>query len=543
MPIFEFKGPDGKTHSIEGPEGATQEQAFQMLQKQLGGPSAPAAPQESLGSDVAKSAASGLAQGTATAVGFPGDMATLAHAIAPQAVVDRVKAIPGAKFIYDHLPTSQAILDDASKNDRSLVDPNYQAQSAPGRYTQAVAKNAGPGLATGMGIPATVASAVAGQGAYDLTGSHLAEGVASIGAGIGVPLAMALRARRAIQPLKDAATVKAEANAGYADPLLRDTTIAPQAVQNVAGDMQAAMNGSRSRFAPAQAPQVHEAIDTLAAANAPRAAGGPPPLPVSIEDLHSFRKTLGTLGRETRDFKPTEQATAAGAAKRVLDQYLDNIPSADVTRGNPIDAVRSLREANANWGAASNAKKVEDLIGNAITDNNAANSAMNLGNRIRQTFKPLLKNDAAKLRGMGYGDDVIDAVSQVNKGDTLTNVLRHGSNMLGGGGGIASTVIGHGISSGAGGAAGYQEGGLPGLVAGTMLGALPGQALRMAANARTLKAAQKVQEQLLSKAPANARIVAANRAAKAANKAAIDRAITQGGLPAAAMMVSRINGG
>ena len=42
MPTFDFKSPDGKTYSIQGPEGATQEQAFQILQQQLGGP--PAAP-------------------------------------------------------------------------------------------------------------------------------------------------------------------------------------------------------------------------------------------------------------------------------------------------------------------------------------------------------------------------------------------------------------------------------------------------------------------------------------------------------------------
>jgi hypothetical protein len=263
---------------------------------------------------------------------------------------------------------------------------------------------------------------------------------------------------------------------------------------------------------------------------------------VSIEDLHSFRKTLGTIGKETRDFKPTEQATAAGAAKRVLDQYLDNIPSRDVTRGNPIDAVAALREANANGGASSNATKVANLIGNAVTDNNAANSAMNLGNRIRQTFKPLLKNDAAKLRGMGYGDDVIGAVSQVNAGDPLTNALRMGSNMLGGGGGIGALVASHMIGGAAGGAAGYQEGGAAGGLLGTALGMAPGHALRLAANARTLKAAQRVQEQLLARAPANARIVAGNRAARAANKAAIERAITQGGLPAAAMTLSKFNG-
>jgi hypothetical protein len=37
MPTFDFKSPDGKSYTIEGPEGATPEQAFQILQTQLGG--------------------------------------------------------------------------------------------------------------------------------------------------------------------------------------------------------------------------------------------------------------------------------------------------------------------------------------------------------------------------------------------------------------------------------------------------------------------------------------------------------------------------
>ena len=42
MPEFTFKAPDGQLHTIKGPEGATKEQAFQMLQQHLGqGQSAP----------------------------------------------------------------------------------------------------------------------------------------------------------------------------------------------------------------------------------------------------------------------------------------------------------------------------------------------------------------------------------------------------------------------------------------------------------------------------------------------------------------------
>jgi len=36
MPTFEFNSPDGKTYQIDGPEGATADQAFQILQQQIG---------------------------------------------------------------------------------------------------------------------------------------------------------------------------------------------------------------------------------------------------------------------------------------------------------------------------------------------------------------------------------------------------------------------------------------------------------------------------------------------------------------------------
>lgn len=45
MTTFVFKDPDGRTHEVVGPDGATQEQAFQVLQQRLGAaPEAPAAP-------------------------------------------------------------------------------------------------------------------------------------------------------------------------------------------------------------------------------------------------------------------------------------------------------------------------------------------------------------------------------------------------------------------------------------------------------------------------------------------------------------------
>ena len=34
MPIYSIKGPDGKTYSLEGPEGASREQVIQEIKKQ-----------------------------------------------------------------------------------------------------------------------------------------------------------------------------------------------------------------------------------------------------------------------------------------------------------------------------------------------------------------------------------------------------------------------------------------------------------------------------------------------------------------------------
>lgn len=42
MPTFEFTSPEGKKYRINGPDGSTKEQAFGILQQQLGGSSAPA---------------------------------------------------------------------------------------------------------------------------------------------------------------------------------------------------------------------------------------------------------------------------------------------------------------------------------------------------------------------------------------------------------------------------------------------------------------------------------------------------------------------
>lgn len=218
-----------------------------------------------------------------------------------------------------------------------------------------------------------------------------------------------------------------------------------------------------------------------------------------------------------------------------------------MVRGNPTDAVQSLRAANANWRFGNSAERIGNIIQKATDKAGSQASGLNYGNIQRQGLLPLLDHDAAKLKAMGLGSpDDIDAVRTAVQGDVSTNLLRKASNMLGGGGGVVSTIIGHHLDQLAGGGIGaeegYRHGGLLGGVAGAIAGAAPGQALRMLANARTRKAAMAIQNRLLAQAPANQAIVKVNNAIKAANNY---KTITQqNALPLGNMVLSRLlNGG
>ena len=88
MPIFTFTSPEGKTYDVEAPEGATQEQAFQVLQQQIGGNVAkqqPAQPETTL---------RGLAGAVTRGVAPIATGAALGAAVG--APIAGVGAIPGA---------------------------------------------------------------------------------------------------------------------------------------------------------------------------------------------------------------------------------------------------------------------------------------------------------------------------------------------------------------------------------------------------------------------------------------------------------------
>lgn len=130
MPIFEFQAPDGKTYEIEAPEGATQEQAFEVLQQQLaGGPPPAPAPTAPGGGLVAPSS------------GVPGDPGT-GGATPPPA------APPGARPGF--VPMTPEEFESAKLEEQQRVKDEMMASMGMGERLAAGAGQATAGTIRGV---------------------------------------------------------------------------------------------------------------------------------------------------------------------------------------------------------------------------------------------------------------------------------------------------------------------------------------------------------------------------------------------------------
>lgn len=211
MPVFDFTSPEGKTYSIEGPEGATQQQAFQMLQQHLG------TKQDSpdIGADVAKSAGAGLALGTAGVVGGLGDLRDAASTGvdwigqklgASPDNVSRLKNIasyiaPAAAIAIRNAPTTEQVLSAAPD---PVIDPKYKPETLTGDFAKSIASFL-PGAAVGgrsivgrvMG--GAVLPGASSEAAGQLFKGDSSEPYARTAAAIAAPVA-AMLARRALVP-------------------------------------------------------------------------------------------------------------------------------------------------------------------------------------------------------------------------------------------------------------------------------------------------------------------------------------------------------
>lgn len=463
MPTFDFTSPEGKTYSVEGPEGATQEQAFQILQTQLG---KPAESGPGIGEDLASVAKAAPGRIVAGLAGIPGDLLHL-----------------GMRALGDNLTPESNY--GSSAIARSLGS-DYEAKTEPGRIAQKTADFL-PALIGGpetLGVKALtrVAAPVAASEAGRAVGGPVGE-VAGALAGATGASSIANRFNSAVKgavPTVD--ELKNAARAGYKSSDVEAVRINPQAVDNLAGKIENDLVGQG--FRPKGQAGVFDIVDELRGA----------PGAVNVADLDAARKALGVIAKEKDAVgQATANSTAARSAIKHIDDFLPNLSQADLLAGDAAKANRILEEARQNWAAAKRAEQVQTLRANAELNAAAANSGQNIQNATKQAFKPLIKNNYAKA--VGYNAEERAALNRVVRGDMMGSAARFAGNLLGGGGGL-------GMLAGAG--AGYAAGGPEGAIT----AALAGKGLKAIGNRATFNAVNNLDRLLRSRSPAALKLAA-----------------------------------
>jgi hypothetical protein len=247
-------------------------------------------------------------------------------------------------------------------------------------------------------------------------------------------------------------------------------------------------------LSPEKAPLVHSTLNRWVDAMDHRNT------PVTAADWDALRQQM-------KGFEGTD-GVAGNRVAGWIDQYMVNPPPGALIRGTQADLdtlQNNFDVARGNWRAGKTAQTVEKAIDRTGTRAGAKNSGLNVGNMTRDSLAALTTTDAGEARIFGARPDEIAAINDVVAGDPLGNLQRKWSNKLAGGGGAGSTGLGI-MAGSAGTAAGHLMGLDPytSMAMGTATGlgvGRAGEALRTAANERTVGAANDVVDLIRRNSP------------------------------------------
>jgi len=457
MPTFDFTSPDGKSYSVDGPDGATPEQAYQILQSHLGAPT----PQVGMAEDAGKAVASGLGNAAIGTLGMAGDLTNLG-AKGIEAASNYISGKLGYEpyhssgdSILNKIPTSESIK--ATVTD-PIVSPDYQPQYATGKVLKTGAEFlpaivGGPESLGQKLLTRVAAPALASEGAGALTEGTAAEPYARAGGA----LAGGVGASAAAQKFKAMAAARQAQNAiPSADDLLAsgsnkfeavkasDAVIKPSSVEQMAKDIKTEMlNEGKHPTSEGQA-GVFNALDRLEAMG--KAPGG-----VTPKDMEVIRKNLV-------DLKPNLLAgpTARMATDKFMEKYANLGPNDLLNGSNPFP---TLKEAIGDWAAGKRSNTIQGKVDLANLNAGTAGSGANIDNNMRQAIKQLVRpmnnTNVPLARKLGFNNDEIAALQKAATGTVTGNVARYV-------GKAAPTGI---VSAAMAGTAGHVAGGPIGAVA------------------------------------------------------------------------------
>jgi hypothetical protein len=404
----------------------------------------------------------------------------------------------------------------------------YQPKTTAGKYAGAVGEMlpnviGGPEALGYKLLTRAVAPGLASEAAGQATEGTALEpyarfGAAALAGGGAAAAVKKFTGTQALLPPITAADNATAATQMYSSPVINGTTIDPLVANRAGASMEQALRSkyfNRTDHGP-----VFNAADELKNASSP----------MTLNDFDTLRKRLNeAAGDLSPAGRPTSLSAAGQLAKNHLDNFVDNLSQRDVLSGN-ISAARNLMaEARATAGAGIRSDEARIKLGNAMWGADAANSGLNVENRIRQAFKGLVLNDGRKAAG--YSPEETAALQKLVRGSKIANGLRLAGNSLGGSGGV--------ISAGTIGAALATGNPLPLLVPATGIG------LKVASNMVAKANANKLVQRLAAASPMGQQRTAFNNITSASNSIAVRNAATRGALRSAAaqLLLNRNNNG
>ena len=433
--------------------------------------------------DVAKSGGIGLAKGGIGLAGMAGDVGAIADKatewLAGKIGADPALAVKAQRMARPDIlnaPSSAQI----QKGIESQTGQFYQPKTTAGEYAQTVGEFApaaiggpetiGSRLLTRVLVPA-VASETAGQMTKGTAAEPTARVVAALGAG---GLSALRRTPQAEAP--SLADIQAARDADYAAVQNMGVTVTPAALNREA--TAATANLASIGLTEDVAPKTVAVLEKLG--NRPTAA--------SITDIDNARKVLGNIAKGSTSPSSMERIDAAAARFAIdhIDDALPKLSPTDLASGaaRHADAIEALTNARGNAAAAFRAQDLDRTAYRASLNAAAANSGMNVENSLRQQLKSILTNPA---RARGFSADEISTMESIVRGERLRNVIRTAGNVLGGGGGLgalAAGAAGHAVMPGAG-----------------ILTPVLGRGLKMAGNAATNRAFNRLDEMVRRRSP------------------------------------------
>jgi hypothetical protein len=455
MPTFDFTSPDGKSYSVQGPDGSTPEQAFQMLQQHIGS----AAPQVGRGEDAAKSVASGLGSATIGALGGVGDIRSLlskgTDLLGSKLGVDLspVKTAAGMSPLgaLNAFPTSEQVKSTVTD---PIVSPDYKPQYETGN----LAKKGGeflPGvllggprslvgkLVTNVAAPA-VGSEVGGKLAGHYGGADAGPygGVAGAlvgGAGaasVAQKFNQAMTARNAAKVLPSGEKLVESGSGGFNQARDMNVLVSPDWATNAAAKMRNDLKG----FDPEAQSAVFKAADRLENLGKPSSPSmspaqrlqaemnweptppRPPAPPVEINEVELIRKQLSSMKTDTN----ASVREAARKAIASLQESQTALTPAQTVRGDAAAYTQTLKNAIGDYAAGKRSQTIQGKVNLAELNANSPVGALDSGTSgqalqrtMKQLARPVNNTNVPVARKLGFNGEEIAAINKAADGTKM----------------------------------------------------------------------------------------------------------------------------